>query len=98
MMHLVFLSVILVSCDNHMTEFLLPIQETLFYEKTDYYIIIGILCGLAIYNSITVYLPFPITLYKKLLDRFVLISGVVYTHLYVAGKVCSVLIKEMSLF
>ena len=28
----------------------------------------------------------------------VLISGVFYTHLYVAGKVCSVLIKEMSLF
>ena len=27
----------------------------------------------------------------------VLISGVVYTHLYVA-KVCSVLIKEVSLF
>ena len=28
----------------------------------------------------------------------VLISGVVYKHLYVAGKVCSVLIKEVSLF
>ena len=28
----------------------------------------------------------------------VLISGVVYTHLYVAGKVCSVLIMEVSLF
>ena len=45
-------------------------QETLFYEKLDYYVIIGILCGLAIYNSITVYLPFPIALYKKLLDRY----------------------------
>lgn len=41
----------------------------LFYEKHDYYTIVGILCGLAIYNSITVYLPFPLSLYKKLLDR-----------------------------
>lgn len=47
------------------------LQETIFYEKLDYYVIIGILCGLAIYNSITVYLPFPIALYKKLLDRWV---------------------------
>lgn len=47
----------------------LPLQETLFYEQLDYYTIIGILCGLAMYNSITVYLPFPLAIYKKLLDR-----------------------------
>ena len=33
----------------------------------------------------------------QLSTNSVLISGVVYTHLYVAGKVCSVLIKEVSL-
>lgn len=48
--------------------------QEIFYERLDYYTIIGIMCGLAIYNSITVYLPFPLTLYKKLLERFVALS------------------------
>ena len=34
----------------------------------------------------------------KVCSVLIKISGVVYTHLYVAGKVCSVLIKEVSLF
>uniref|UniRef100_A0A915KJE7 HECT-type E3 ubiquitin transferase n=1 Tax=Romanomermis culicivorax TaxID=13658 RepID=A0A915KJE7_ROMCU len=33
------------------------------------YKLIGILCGLAIYNGIIVALPFPLALYKKLLDQ-----------------------------
>ena len=31
--------------------------------------LVGIVCGLAIYNHIIVTLPFPLALYKKLLKR-----------------------------
>jgi E3 ubiquitin-protein ligase HERC4 len=37
------------------------------FEETDMYFLIGELCGLAIYNRIIIYLPFPLALYKKLL-------------------------------
>ena len=43
--------------------------QELMYESIDYYVLIGILCGLAIYNSVIVELPFPTALYKKLLNR-----------------------------
>ena len=41
------------------------------FEGPEMYMLIGVLCGLAIYNSIIIDLPFPVCLYKKLLNRFV---------------------------
>ena len=38
-------------------------------EGSDMYHLIGELCGLAIYNSIIIDLPFPLALYKKLLKE-----------------------------
>jgi E3 ubiquitin-protein ligase HERC4 len=38
-------------------------------EGSDMYQLIGQLCGLAIYNSTIINLPFPLTLYKKLLKE-----------------------------
>ncbi|XP_030046534.1 probable E3 ubiquitin-protein ligase HERC6 isoform X2 [Microcaecilia unicolor] len=37
-------------------------------EKKKYFLF-GILCGLAVFNYTVVYLPFPLALYKKLLDK-----------------------------
>lgn len=41
------------------------------YSTDDYvmYDMIGVICGLAIYNRVILFLPFPLTLYKKLLDE-----------------------------
>jgi len=33
------------------------------------FVLIGILCGLAIYNFTIIYIPFPLVLYKKLLGE-----------------------------
>jgi E3 ubiquitin-protein ligase HERC4 len=41
------------------------------FEGNDMYHLIGELCGLAIYNSIIIDLPFPLVLYKKLLKELV---------------------------
>ena len=38
-------------------------------EGSDMYHLIGELCGLAIYNSTIIDLPFPLALYKKLLKE-----------------------------
>ena len=40
-------------------------------EKNDLmmYQMIGIICGLAIYNQVIIYLPFPLVLYKKILNE-----------------------------
>ncbi len=42
-------------------------QSGLFEVDLDHFVLIGILCGLAIYNSVIVDIPFPMALYKKLL-------------------------------
>ncbi|XP_067645705.1 probable E3 ubiquitin-protein ligase HERC4 [Eurosta solidaginis] len=39
------------------------------FETEDMYFLIGVICGLAIYNFIIINLPFPLALYKKLLDE-----------------------------
>ncbi len=39
------------------------------FEEHDMYHLIGQICGLAIYNSIIIDLPFPLALYKKLLKE-----------------------------
>jgi len=40
-------------------------------EDDDMYFLIGVLCGLAIYNFVIINLPFPLVLYKKLLGESV---------------------------
>lgn len=44
------------------------------FEEDQMYILIGTLCGLAIYNFTIINLPFPLCLYKKLLHEPVDIS------------------------
>uniref|UniRef100_A0A1A9WLI1 HECT domain-containing protein n=1 Tax=Glossina brevipalpis TaxID=37001 RepID=A0A1A9WLI1_9MUSC len=39
------------------------------FETEDMYFLIGIICGLAIYNFTIINLPFPLALYKKLLEE-----------------------------
>lgn len=39
------------------------------FETEDMYFLIGVICGLAIYNFTIINLPFPLALYKKLLDE-----------------------------
>jgi E3 ubiquitin-protein ligase HERC4 len=41
------------------------------FEDEVMYLLIGLLCGLAIYNFIIIELPFPLALYKKLLNESV---------------------------
>ncbi|RLU20163.1 hypothetical protein DMN91_006770 [Ooceraea biroi] len=43
-------------------------------EDTDMFTLIGILCGLAIYNATIINLPFPKALYKKLLNEAIDLS------------------------
>ena len=38
------------------------------FEEASMFMLIGLLCGLAIYNSTIIDLPFPAALYKKLLN------------------------------
>ncbi|KHJ85863.1 hypothetical protein OESDEN_14401, partial [Oesophagostomum dentatum] len=38
-------------------------------EEVNYYKMVGILCGLAVYNCVLVAFPFPLALYKILLDQ-----------------------------
>ncbi|XP_011882075.1 PREDICTED: probable E3 ubiquitin-protein ligase HERC4 isoform X2 [Vollenhovia emeryi] len=45
-------------------------------EEVDMYYLIGILCGLAIYNFVIINLPFPLVLYKKLLGESVGLSDI----------------------
>ena len=40
-----------------------------FEDDNSLFFIIGLLCGLAIYNLIIINLPFPLALYKKLLGE-----------------------------
>lgn len=39
------------------------------WEDIGYFFMIGVLCGLAIYNFTIINLPFPLALYKKLLSE-----------------------------
>ena len=40
------------------------------FEGPDMYMLIGVLCGLSIYNSTIISINFPLALYKKLLKRY----------------------------
>ncbi|XP_071953932.1 probable E3 ubiquitin-protein ligase HERC4 [Antedon mediterranea] len=44
------------------------------FEDNSVFEMVGILCGLAIYNQVIVELPFPLALYKKLLNKPVFLS------------------------
>lgn len=39
------------------------------FEDTEMYMLVGVICGLAIYNFTIVNIPFPLALYKKLLNE-----------------------------
>lgn len=39
------------------------------FDEPAMYHLVGLLCGLAIYNTIIVDLPFPLAMYKKLLNK-----------------------------
>lgn len=45
-------------------------------EDENMYFLIGILCGLVIYNFIIIDLPFPLALYKKLLHEPVALNDI----------------------
>ena len=42
------------------------------FEEPIMFRLVGLVCGLAIYNHIIISLPFPLALYKKILKRCVL--------------------------
>lgn len=42
-------------------------MQTTKEDKTNYFLF-GFLCGLALYNNSIIHLPFPLVLFKKLLD------------------------------
>lgn len=46
------------------------------FEDEKMYFLIGILCGLVIYNFIIIDLPFPLALYKKLLREPVALNDI----------------------
>ena len=48
---------------------LLWFNSTTFEDDMSTYMLVGILCGLAIYNITIIDLPFPLALYKKLLGK-----------------------------
>lgn len=54
---------------NYEESRLLWFDSTTFEEDMAMYHLIGLICGLAIYNLTIISLPFPLALYKKLLDR-----------------------------
>ena len=43
-------------------------------RQYQYFQLIGVLCGMVIYNAVIVNLPFPTALYKKLLKRFAVVN------------------------
>ena len=47
----------------------LSFSQPLLYDSLNYFKLIGIVCGLAIYNTVIIDLPFPTALYKKLLKK-----------------------------
>ena len=52
-------------CENTNFSF----SQPLLYDSLNYFKLIGIVCGLAIYNTVIIDLPFPAALYKKLLKK-----------------------------
>ena len=41
----------------------------LFQPDLHYFNLVGMICGLAMYNGVNLDLPFPLVVYKKLLKR-----------------------------
>lgn len=53
------------------------------FEDQVMFLLIGSLCGLAIYNGLIIDLKFPLALYKKILDKYVEITNNMYVASYV---------------
>ena len=66
-------------------------------RQYQYFQLIGVLCGMVIYNAVIVNLPFPTALYKKLLKRFAAVNFVGLTVFYLCG-VCESDFVCMRLF
>ena len=64
------------------------------FEDHAMYMLIGILCGLAIYNSVIIQTSFPLALYKKLLNRYV--SSVDKYTASVCFHACSLLQEQLN--
>lgn len=64
------------------------------FEHPDCFELLGILCGLAIYNRVIVDLPFPLALYKKLLNVKVDITDLMELHPSLGHSLKSILKYE----
>ncbi|KAJ2952078.1 hypothetical protein O0L34_g4345 [Tuta absoluta] len=61
------------------------------FEDNVMYYLIGAIYGLAIYNSIIIYVPFPLVLYKKLLGETVMLEDISDLHPTLANSLMSLL-------
>ena len=64
------------------------------FETMEIYNLIGKICGLAIYNSIIIDLPFPLALYKKLLNKTPILSDICNLSPSIARSLDSLLAYE----
>ncbi|XP_037933955.1 probable E3 ubiquitin-protein ligase HERC4 isoform X2 [Teleopsis dalmanni] len=64
------------------------------FEGSDMYVLIGVICGLAIYNFTIINVPFPLALYKKLLEEPVDISDLRDLSTELANSMQSILDYE----
>ncbi|KAI6657411.1 E3 ubiquitin-protein ligase HERC4 isoform X2-like [Oopsacas minuta] len=61
------------------------------FETPEFFRLLGIICGLAIYNDVIVDLPFPLALYKKLLGKKVDILDLIELHPSLGNSMKSIL-------
>jgi hypothetical protein len=69
-------------------------DEPLLYGSLNYFKLVGIVCGLAIYNSVIIDLPFPAALYKKLLRKPTDLTDLKQLHPSVGSNLESLLTYE----
>lgn len=69
-------------------------EESLLYGSLNYFKLVGIVCGLAIYNSVIIDLPFPAALYKKLLKKPTDLTDLKQLHPSVGNNLESLLTYE----
>ena len=74
----------------HLLANVLYFMQALLYGSLNYFKLIGIVCGLAIYNSVIIDLPFPAALYKKLLKKLAIVHvHVQYMYMYRVCIMCA---------
>ena len=82
----------------HLLANVLYFMQALLYGSLNYFKLIGIVCGLAIYNSVIIDLPFPAALYKKLLKKLAIVHVHVHVHVHVQSMhyVCIYILEEYN--